>query len=340
MNPENNFYFYSKDGTKFKSKIDAIEYSQKTGQEINFYFYDDTYAAMDWKKELTPDLDYYYKQQALRLREKYDYLILAYSGGADSTCILETFIHNNIKLDKIVSVGAFSKDSAWGVDENHNGEIYHNVIPYVEELGLKDITNIIDYTKYLDGDAFKNLSIYQHGSNWTNVIGSFFSVHNFFWRDAEKILTPNEWKNKKVGFIFGIDKPEIDLIDGNFTFNFSDAPVMQYGNPISFGKTERVRFFWDPEFPEITVRQVQELKKNKILGGNQKNMAKVQYKLKKPLSFESPKTGNNFWSLRDMYLRNMKDTELFKFYSEGLKVLDSRIGFNAVLPIPTKKYHI
>jgi hypothetical protein len=69
------------------------------------------------------------------------------------------------------------------------------------------------------------------------VIGSFFSVHNFFWRDAEKILTPNEWKNKKVGFIFGIDKPEICLIDGNFTFNFSDAPVMQYGNPISFEKT-------------------------------------------------------------------------------------------------------
>jgi hypothetical protein len=101
MNPENNFYFYSKDVAKFKSKIDAIEYSQKTGQEINFYFYDDTYAALDWKKELTPDLDYYYKQQALRLREKYDYLILAYSGGADSTCILETFIHNNIKLDKI-----------------------------------------------------------------------------------------------------------------------------------------------------------------------------------------------------------------------------------------------
>jgi hypothetical protein len=285
-------------------------------------------------------LEYYYKQQALRLREKYDYLVLAYSGGADSTCILETFVHNNIKLDKIVSVGAFSKDSAWGVDENHNGEIYHNVIPYVKELGLESITDIVDYTKYLDGDNFKNLSIYQHGSNWVYEIGSFFSVHNFFWRDAERILIPNEWKNKKVGFIYGLDKPEINFHEQEFVLRFTDTPVILYGNSSGYENVERVRFFWNPEFTEMTVKQVQELKRTRTVGGNQKNIAKALYNLRKPLSFESPKTGNVFWSLRDTYLKDMKDTELFKFYSDGLKVLDSTVGFKSVVPIPTKNYHI
>jgi hypothetical protein len=335
-----NIYFYSEDGTKFKSKISAIEYSQKTGQQIRFYFHDEVYSKVDWKKELPEDLEYYYKQQALRLREKYDYLVLAYSGGADSTCILETFVHNNIKLDKIVSVGAFSKDSAWGVDENHNGEIYHNVIPYVKELGLESITDIVDYTKYLEGENFKNLSTFQYGSNWIYEIGSFFSVHHFFWRDAERILVNDEWKNKKVGFILGVDKPEVQVIDEKFAIRFSDVPILQYGNSSGFGNVERVRFFWDPDFAEMTVKQVQELKKAGIFGGNQKNIAKALYNLRKPLSFESPKTGNVFWSLRDTYLKDMKDTELFKFYSDGLRVLDSRVGFNAVVPILTKNYHI
>ena len=335
-----NIYFYSEDGTKFKSKISAIEYSQKTGQQIRFYFHDEVYSKVDWKKELPEDLEYYYKQQALRLREKYDYLVLAYSGGADSTCILETFVHNNIKLDKIVSVGAFSKDSAWGVDENHNGEIYHNVIPYVKELGLESITDIVDYTKYLDGDNFKNLSIFQYGSNWVYEIGSFFSVHHFFWRDAERILVNDEWKNKKVGFILGVDKPEVQVIDEKFAIRFNDVPILQYGNSSGFGNVERVRFFWDPEFTEMTVKQVQELKRTETFGANQKNIAKALYNLRKPLSFESPKTGNVFWSLRDTYLKDMKDTELFKFYSDGLRVLDSRVGFNAVVPILTKNYHI
>lgn len=335
-----NIYFYSEDGTKFKSKISAIEYSQKTGQQIRFYFYDEVYSKIDWKKELPHNLEYYYKQQALRLREKYDYLVLAYSGGVDSTCILETFVHNDIRLDKIVSVGAFSKDSAWGVDENHNGEIYHNVMPYIKELGLESITDIVDYTNYLDGEKFKELSVYSLGSRWAYEIGSFFSVHNFFWRDAERLLIPDEWKNKKVGFIFGLDKPQINGNEEDCNFHFNDTPVILYGNSNGFGSVERVRFFWNSDFPEITVRQVQELKKNKIFGPNQKNIANYIYNLKKPLSFESPKTGNVFWSLRDTYLKNMKNTELFGFYSEGLKVLDSKVGFNSVVPIRTKNYHI
>ena len=209
----NNFYFYSEDGSRFSSKIFAIEYSKKTGQAINFYYHDDVYNQVDWQKELPEDLKYYYKQQALRLREKYDYLILTYSGGFDSTNILETFVENNIKLDKILVVGAFSKDSEWGVDENHNGEIYHNAIPYLEELGLMDITEVVDYTQYICGDKFKNLSIYKHGQNWIYEIGSFFSVHHWFWRDSQIIVTPEEWKDKKVGYIFGIDKPQIDEVD-------------------------------------------------------------------------------------------------------------------------------
>lgn len=337
----NDIHYYSEDGTKFRSKVDAVEYSQKTGQEIKFYFFDHIYSNLDWRKDLPNDLNFYYKQQALRLREKYDYLILAYSGGSDSTCVLETFVYNNIKLDKIVSVGAFSKDSAWGVDDNHNGEIYHNVIPYIKELGLENITDIIDYTEYLSDEKYKQLSIYQYGKDWIHEIGGYFSVNNHFWKDAEKILIPDEWNNKKVGLIFGTDKPIIiyneNLLLG---FAFKDTCVTYYGNSVGYENVDRVRFFWDHNFTDIVVKQAQEIKKGGFFTLKEENIAKIVYDLKKPLSFKSPKSANFFWSLRDTYLRDMKQTELFKFYSEGLRLLESKVGFNSMNPVTSKIHPI
>lgn len=329
MTLNDNIYFYSEDGTKFKSKISAIEYSQKTEQKINFYFHDDLYKAVDWRKQLPEDLNYYYKQQALRLREKYDYLVLYYSGGCDSTNILETFVYNNIKLDKIVVVGAFSKDSSWGVDENHNAEIYHNAIPYLKELDLMNITDIVDYTDYICGEKFKDLSIYQYGHDWIYEIGSHFSVHHFFWRDSERILTPHEWKDKKVGFIFGIDKPDFN----NPYVCFCDPAIIQYGNSGGFGGSERVSFYWDVEYTDLLVKQIQVLKERNFSSKNQNLLAKELYSLKKNLSFHSPKSGNYFLSLRDEYIRKEKDTELFKFYFAGLENLDKKVGFDSIFPV-------
>ena len=335
-----NLYFYTEDGTKFQSKIRAMEYSKATGQKIQFYYHGDVYDKVDWQKELPENLEYYYKQQALRLREKYDYLVLTYSGGVDSTNILETFVRNNIKLDKILVVGAFSKDSAWGVDENHNGEIYHNAIPYLEELGLMDITEIVDYTHYICGEEFKKLSIYQYGLDWTYEIGSYFSVNNWFWRDAPKIVTPAECEGKKVGYIFGIDKPQIDKKDSQVLLSFSDVSLTSYGNLTDSINTDKINFYWDPEYTDLLVKQIQELKKQNCFGPNQKKAAQVLYKLKKPLKFHSPKSRNYFWSLRDYYLKNEKNSEFFKFYYDGLKILDEKVGFSSIDVISTRCYSV
>ena len=42
-----------------------------------------------------------YVERCNQLRDKYDYLVLHYSGGSDSHNILHTFLTNNIKLDEI-----------------------------------------------------------------------------------------------------------------------------------------------------------------------------------------------------------------------------------------------
>jgi hypothetical protein len=52
-------------------------------------------------------------------------------------------------------------------------------------------------------------------------------------------LVNDEWKNKKVGFILGVDKPEVQVIDEKFAIRFSDVPILQYGNSSGFGNVER-----------------------------------------------------------------------------------------------------
>lgn len=317
--------YYSVDKKIFTSKLEALEYKRKTGNDIYFYYHDTTYEAVDWKTEPPYPLDFYYRDQAQRIRDNYDYVVLCYSGGYDSSNILETFYFNGIKLDKIVVVGALSQDSYSGVDENHNGEVYHNIFPYLKELGLESITQVCDYSLLFNDPS--NFSIFQYGDDWVNQVNSWYSPHNWFWRDLEKYVVPEKYKDKKVAIIFGKDKPE--LKDG--LFRFTDTRVNSYAYTESLSYAKRINFYWDPEYPQILVKQLHILSRSKLTPDE------VVYNLKRPLLFKSPKSPSNVISLRDKFLLNKMDSSIFDFYKSGVIKLNSGI---CVLPTQSRAYSI
>jgi hypothetical protein len=69
---------------KFYSKLQAIEMSTKTGIHLHWDFNEAVFDSYDWTVEPKDSLVELYRQRAQQLRNKYDYIILAYSGGADS----------------------------------------------------------------------------------------------------------------------------------------------------------------------------------------------------------------------------------------------------------------
>lgn len=356
-------YYYTDDGSQFDSKILAIKYAKAKGQSVKFYYYDHIYNALDWTREPAQSLPELYKQQALRIRDSYDYIILCYSGGYDSTNILETFYYNNIKLDKIISVGAFSRDSCFGVDENHNGEIYHNAYPYIKELGLESIFQTYDYTELFS--KIDKLSIAEYGSEWFHETGSWFSPHNWFWKDLHKFVIPESMLGKKVAIIFGKDKPNLfysqdcadkyNLERGQLNcFYFRDIPVNAYGNVRNTTEYDLINFYWDPEFPEILIKQVNLLSRyyhnsisktssydrtwdSQIIGDS--TVSNLVYSLKKPILFKSPKSPSNILSLRDQYILNSKDSDLYKFYYSGINNLIKSIDVDNELPPIKSKYY-
>jgi hypothetical protein len=361
------FYFYCSNGAKFDSKIEAIEYSNKNNVKLYFYYYDHIYENIDWTIEPPQSLDYYYLEQARRIRDLYDYVILCYSGGYDSTNILETFHFNNLKIDKIVAVGAFDQDNYTNSDENHNGEIYFNAFPYVKELGLENILQKLDYSKLFNDT--KNFSILNQNKSWIDLCGSWFSPHNWFWYDIEKHVVPDEYKNKKVCIIFGKDKPTLfyskegvqnKLANDNFELNgffFRDTPVTSYASSLHkrtlYENIQRIDFYWDPDFPEILLKQLHVLyryysitKKNfySVNEGVQKlgdqTVNSLIYNLRRKIIFKSPKSKTQYFSLRDNFLKEKTNNDISDLHQRGLEEIIRRTRQKESKVIFSKFYNI
>lgn len=328
-------HYYTSDGKTFTSKIRALEYSAINKVPVNLYYHDAIYDQCRWTVEPADSLATLYKDQAQRIRDNYDYVILCFSGGYDSSNILETFYYNNIKIDKIVTVGAISQDSRSMVDENHNGELYHNVFPYIKELGLESITQLCDYTTYFDNP--ENFSISQYANEWVDYTGAWYSPHNWFWRDIEKYVIPREYQDKRVAIIFGKDKPQLSIEGKVAGFCFKDTPVSSYGNVEQFGNCDRINFYWDPTFPQILIKQLHVLNRAKGFGVNADN---IVYDLKRPILFKSPKSKTNILSLRDRYLMTKKDSEVYNMYYAGINQINKTIGLKNLRIITSKFYKI
>lgn len=324
-------FYYSSDGKKFASKLEAVLHRETTGKAIAFYYHDDVYSKLDWKTEPPGSLDFYYKEQAQRLRDKYDYLILCYSGGYDSTNILEAFYYNNIPLDKIVIVGAFSQDTSRNTDDNHNGELYSNAFPLITKLGLEKITKVYDYTEHFDN--FTKFSVAQYGTEWSEVTGGWFSPHNWFWKDISKFILPSNIGSKKVGIILGRDKPYTNPAGD---FSFADSALTSYGNVQSGPGYDIVNFYWDPEFTPILLKQLHTIKGLSFL--NRLDVDKLIYNLKNPLTFKSPKSPSVFLSLRDSYLVNKKNTPIYDFYMSGIKHMHAKANALKMHVILSRSY--
>jgi hypothetical protein len=94
--------YWEIDKKYFFDKFDCLRYATSIKKyDVKYHFYDSVYQSLNWSKEPTEDLQTMYKNRAQQLRDEYDYLILSFSGGADSSNILRTFIDNNIKIDEI-----------------------------------------------------------------------------------------------------------------------------------------------------------------------------------------------------------------------------------------------
>lgn len=104
MNINPKLGFYTCNGQTFDSKIQAYLYGAQVKQRVEWDFNNELFRKHDWTVEPEETLDQLYNARARQLREQYDYIILSYSGGADSHNILMSFIRQGLHIEDRKSV--------------------------------------------------------------------------------------------------------------------------------------------------------------------------------------------------------------------------------------------
>lgn len=321
-------FYYTTDGKKFSSKILGSLHAKNINSSLHWYYNDKEFLNADWKTEPKETLDELYFRRAQQLRDQYKKIAICYSGGYDSTNIINTFIKNNLFIDEVIVVGALSKDSYSGSDENHNGEIYHNVFPKLKELDSRTKVTLIDYTTLWD----KLELVKQNDAEALNDLNTHYSPHHWFWYQLNDFIIHKE----NTAIIWGCDKP-ILIKEGKKYYNyFSDATATSYGMQGRLFRdrelgTVNVNFYWSIDTISLMVKQCHTLKyfydryhteygeqQTKLLI-NAPSTEREQYiaKIIYPdiqLKFKSPKSKTLYFSLRDSFLAKEQDSSIFKLY--------------------------
>jgi hypothetical protein len=262
--------FWKVDDKCFFNKRECLLYATKIkNYSITFHYLDDMYRSVDWSTESTKTLDQLYCDRALQLREKYDYLILMFSGGSDSTNILDTFLNNNIPIDEVVTLypvqvieKTYSKfDIADKKNTNLMFEFKTAASPKLKKISQSHPNikiSIIDWAAdaidLCNSDLMNNINM---------CTSDTFSPTLSQYHMLGKLARDRHKTHKRVAVISGIDKPRIGynpntekigtwIDDISVTFNNVSSHTGLDGFKL------RVEFFYyTPDMVDIWKKQCQ-----------------------------------------------------------------------------------
>jgi hypothetical protein len=253
----------------FFDKGEAFRYATRTNSSnIKFHFFDEVYGTVDWSKEPQQTLDQLYAYRAQELRDQYDYIALSFSGGADSSNVLRTFLKNKIKLDEVVvwyPVEATEKMlNKFNPDDKSAGnviyEYYYACLPVLKWLAAHHpeikIT-VLDYTNA----SFEMIGKGElHAARIGGSVQHAMTIGQYMMTDHLRKL------KKNVCQLLAIDKPKVRYLTRTKTMEcyFHDFnTLMGHWAPDVFNKTEPKTeyFYYTPTMPQIVVKQCHEIKR-------------------------------------------------------------------------------
>lgn len=234
--------YYSVSDKLFKNKLFALSYFDNSDREhkVKWHLpaYENYLSSIDISLDPQESLKTVYLQRALYLREKYDYLVLFYSGGYDSHNILETFLLNNIPLDEVCIyqhsksriLASFNKLEVLIPDYY---EPLKAAIPQAEYL----IAQYAPKTKLtvLENFEEKYVEFWKSQTSLNKKLVNCSSIgilHKFNVRTKDVTLLNPSWRNllqnKKLAFIYGKEKVRLKENKLGVFFQLSDIDLVDH----------------------------------------------------------------------------------------------------------------
>lgn len=263
---DERFGYYTVDNQQYDNKWDAMIHATSLNTTYTWDLAPEIFSRINWSEPITTSLDELYRMRLQQLREKYDYLILFFSGGKDSLNILMTSINNNIFIDEIVVYYPFAMEKYFNNKEIDSDNLYSE-IEYAAKPILKMLENRIDKrTKIRFQDIGETTAKFHDKADWFDEIkpaNTLQMVSPSYGGACDIDLIKLAFQCKMVGVITGADKPTIREINGGFYFVFVDASFNVIPRPSSkemknqYDFIHYEAFYQTPEFPQLVVKQAQ-----------------------------------------------------------------------------------
>lgn len=266
--------YWEANGRYFFDKSECLRYASTfVNCDVRYRYLDSVYRTLDWSKEPSQDLETLYLERAKQLRDQYDYLILAFSGGADSRNILKTFIDNNIRLDEIYTF-QFNDPieklkHTFRRDKNDEKDIIFEyleaALPEIQQIALHHpeikIT-VVDATEgAINTVDTSNVHLwFRGGSTATPQTAGYYKL--------TELMRERASSHQRVACITGLDKPRLayDSNSKRFLSQYNDltnAFADYTAHDLDFPAVIE-NFYYTPDMPILNQKQCFVLK-NEIL---------------------------------------------------------------------------
>lgn len=242
----------------FTYLIDAGDYAARTNQRVVYNFHDEVFGGIDWRQKITLDLSTLYRIRAHQIRDAYDYVIVTYSGGADSQNVLDSFVNNGIHIDEIVIW--HDQDITHTEDNRTNREALGVALKRAQQivalhprtrlrvLGSRETITAFHANQDFDAKLQVNqpwggIMVPQRRGYWKNLIKDY--------RDLVDL-------NRRVAVVWGYDKPIIkyDAVQNKFYSLFEDRAQGYLPTALDL-PIDNVLFYWTSDAPLIPVKMAQ-----------------------------------------------------------------------------------
>lgn len=362
--------FYTVNGQNFDKKVSALLYATQLykllGRNIDpkllvkWNFNDEVFGSYDWTQEPTESLKQLYFRRAKELRDKYDYLIISYSGGSDCHNILQSFLEQGLHVDELYVVmmekisNNFENIDSTNTDAfyAHVSDNYFHTIPRLKELAPNLPSTKITYVDVskLVFDVF-NMN---HDERWilnmreelnpVDVARFNYSLFPQFRKNLDK--------HRKIGVLVGIDKPRIvidsasKLVYTRFWDRLTNTiPIGEYIT--DYTNTAIEFFYWSPDACDMLCKQAHVVKawleKNpqlqifyennpnqmiyayahtNVRDFNERSLRQLIYDNWNPTWFQANKVQNDWFNESDWwFIKNAKNTAAHSIWHSGLKYI-------------------
>lgn len=251
-----NGYFLANNKV-FAHKISALQEltrSRKTFNDLRWIFNPTEFQSINWKQKLGVPLTHLYRMRAEQLRQKYDYLMLLFSGGGDSSNVLDSFIMNNIHVDEVVV--------CWPLKQTQN-RYKANTDPSPTNMPSEWDYAILPKLKWLEKNRPKiKITVLDHMAeidyHEDRDDTAFIVAHHTYpaiqrWRMIDDLMLERQNMFPNLAAIVGADRPFIIIVENYLVALFADMVGGGYRSIYTAkGLRRNVEYFyWTPDMPEL-----------------------------------------------------------------------------------------